>query len=517
MYSTPLSWVQPCANKGGKVKILLVTSEYEGLVKVGGLSDFCTAFAEQLKRQGQDIRVLMPFYGRIQDEVSISHSFPIAIPLSCWQTFHAVIHCVTLKGVTLYLLEYHALYGRDGIYDDGHAAYQDNPLRYALLSHAAFDLSLALKWQPDVIHSSDWQGALVPFYRREHFAASTFFSATRTVLTIHNGAYQGRADYDWHEQLGIHPKFMVPQLFEDMGCLNPLKAGVVMADRIVTVSPSYRDELLANATSHGMAGVFNYRRADFTGVLNGVDLVEWDPASDSCLPFNYSADQPAGKQKCKQQRLKQLGLDSLEDKPLFCFIGRIAQQKGFSLLLPLLRQLLQADAMRCVVMGHGEEGFVKELEKLAAHYPHSFRYLADFSREGTHNTLAASDYMLMPSLFEPCGLSQLYAMRYGTVPIVHGVGGLKDSVTGLDALTANRSKANGYQFFEPTLKSFLATVKQAIKHYHDDPFLLQLLRRNAMSTRFDWQRVAEEYIAIYSKLVADSNNSGEHSAPLKRA
>ncbi|GAA5218047.1 glycogen synthase GlgA [Corallincola platygyrae] len=493
-----------------------MTPEYEGLVKVGGLSDFSAAFTQQMRKEGQDVRVVMPYYGKLQGTLKIERSIPLEVQLSCWQSFHCLAHEVAYKGVLLYLIEYQALYGREGIYDDASGAYGDNPLRFALLSHAAFDLAIALAWQPDILHCSDWQGALVPFYRREHFAHEPLFARTRTVLTIHNGAYQGRFDGGWHQALGIHPKFMVPQLFEDMGCINLLKVGVSLADSIVTVSPSYRDELMTNERGHGLAPVFCQRRDDFSGVLNGVDLSEWDPSKDSALPANYSKGDMSGKRLCKQALLERLGWSTDHDLPLFCSIGRVAQQKGFSLMLPAIEPLLASGILRCVVMGHGEPDYVEQLNRLAAMYPQHFCYLSDFSRDGTHSVMAASDYLLMPSLFEPCGLSQLYAMRFGTVPVVHAVGGLKDSIAGLDSITSNRAWATGYQFSEAdsdVLKELLALV---VHHYHYDEMLLQLLRRNGMSIDLDWQRVVDAYLKLYQSLCIAVHQAGPMQ-PLKLA
>lgn len=479
------------------MRILLVTSEYEGLVKVGGLSDFSAAMAAALARQGHEVRVLLPRYARIDPELKLTPVGPLTVPLSFWQSHGGFVWRWQHASVPVYLLEHQQFFGRSGIYDDGLNPYDDNPLRYAYLSHAAFSLCQLLDWYPDVIHASDWPTALVPFYRREHYASDPRFRRCRTVLTIHNGAYQGRFDRHWHEPIGIHPRLLVPELFEDMGCINLLKAGIRLADELVTVSPSYRDELLQPATSHGLAASYQHRRQQLSGIVNGVDAGSWDPASDPAQSQPFGPGRLAGKAGCKAEQQQRHGLPVDDSLPLLAMIGRVASQKGFAQLLPALEALLPG-RFQLVVMGHGEPRWQQALTALAARFPQQLVYLPSFSDSGTRALLGAADYLLMPSLFEPCGLSQLYAMRYATIPLVTPVGGLKDTVIPLGPTLDNRDRATGYCANAVSSEALVAMLQRVEREFGDQMLLAQL-RRNAMASNFSWDQAASRYRLLYQR------------------
>jgi starch synthase len=481
------------------MRVLLVTPEYEGLVKVGGLSDFCRAMAHALIKRGHDVRVFMPHYRVLKSLETTNVIESMTVPLSTWHSYDCSVNLYMDDEVPVYLVERDDLFDRAGIYDEKEA-YFDNPLRFAFLSHASFSLCESLNWQPDILHGSDWQGAMLPFYKRIHYAHERFFHPTRTVLTIHNGAYQGRYDVSWHEAMGISPKYMVPQLFEDMGTLNMMKGGVTLADRVVTVSPAYRDELLEAPTGHGMHKIFQRRAAQLQGILNGVDNKMWDPDNDPFQPYSYNYKEIGGKRECKREFLKNLGWKFDTDTPLFASIGRVAGQKGFDLMLPTLKSMLEKD-VQAVVMGHGEDVYVGRMRELEAEFPGQFLYIPDFSPKGTRRLLAASDFLLMPSLFEPCGLTQLYAMRYGSIPVVHHVGGLKSTIVTLDSAGSNRAKATGYAFVSPTVKAFKEVMERAINDFKTDHMTIRLIQRNGMCQHFSWRLAATKYEDIYRELV----------------
>lgn len=493
------------------MRILLITPEYERLVKVGGLADFSRAIGQALARQGHDVRVLMPCYAKLPQSVRhYQQSWNVKSRLSIWETFDTEIGLWQDGQVAVYLLNYPEFFGRGGIYDEFGFPYADNPKRYALLSHTAFGLCKALNWFPDIFHASDWQGAMVPFYRRIHFAHDPDFLHTSTVLTIHNGAYQGRFDASWHEALGIHPQFMVPSLFEDMGTLNLLKAGVTLAEKVVTVSPSYRNELLEAETSHGLFHTFRHRHRDFLGVLNGVALDEWDPASDPHISTHYNVRYMQGKARCKRQTMADNGLEVHVERPLFAYIGRVVEQKGFGLLLPVLQQLLAQQDIAVAVVGHGEPRYQHPLAELQSRYPDRFVYIDQFTEQSTRPWLASADFLLMPSLFEPCGLSQMYAMRYGTLPIVHAVGGLRDTVHDLDSTHANRSIATGFAFYEATETALTEAMMRAIELYVQAPMTLRMMQRNGMNRDNDWDQCAQAYTQIYQSC-SNQQDTDPHS------
>lgn len=477
------------------MRILIVCSEYEGLVKVGGLSDFTTALAARLATQGHDVRVLLPRYASLPPSLPLEAVGAISVPLSMWQTHGGYVWRWQHGQVPVYLLEHQDFFNRSGVYDDGLQPYPDNPLRFAYLSHAAFSLCKLLNWYPDILHASDWPTALVPFYRREHYAADPHFRHCHTLLTIHNGAYQGRFERHWHEPLGIHPRLLVPGLFEDQRAINLLKGGIGCADQLVTVSPSYRDELVTEAGGHGLHRFYQRRRNELVGVVNGVDTRLWNPTTDNALDQRFGPGDMAGKARCKAAQQAKFGLAVDRDVPLIAMIGRVASQKGFALLLPALHALLPG-RWQLVVMGHGEPRWQQELTALAERYPGHLVYHPSFSDSGTRALLGAADYLLMPSLFEPCGLSQLYAMRYGTIPLVTPVGGLRDTVIPLDQAASNRARATGY-CANSCDSAGIAAMLQRLEQDYANQTLTALLRRNGMAQQFSWKTVAERYSQIY--------------------
>ncbi len=499
------------------MKVLLVSSEYEGLIKVGGLSDFVRALAHALKRRGHDVRVLIPYYRQLKTQIDHSlATFPIDVRLSVWRSYRCAVHRHMDGQIPVYLLERNDCFDRSGIYDNQRGAYADNPLRFALLAHAAFELSLALNWPPDVMHASDWQSSMLCFYRKEHFGFDPFFRFTRTVLTIHNGAYQGRHDAVWHEPMGIHPKFMVSSLFEDMGCLNIIKAGICLADRVVTVSPSYRDELLERDTSHGLSDIFGKRRGNFIGVLNGVDEQTWSPEVDPFIPQRYSVERLSGKAVCRNALIGKLGLSGWQAlAPIFAYIGRVVEQKGISILLPAIRAYLQSTGAvhkaTFVVMGHSEPRFQAELKTLSEQFPDHFFYQQEMAEQDSRHLLSGADFLLMPSLFEPCGLSQLYAMRYGTVPLVNAVGGLRDTVIPLDSGATNRSSATGYAIYTPSALLLEQLIDRAANDFSQAAGLYAMLQRNGMRLRFSWNDAARQYERLYKSVMPS------HNQPLRQA
>ena len=500
----------PIINKGIKLhimQILLVSSEYESLIKIGGLSDFTQSLARSLKKLGHDVRVLIPFYKELQGKIKATRIInDLKVDTSVWNNFTCAVNVYYDQDLPVYLLEHQESYYRDGIYDQDGVAYYDNPLRYALLSKSSFSLQKALNWQADIMHASDWQASLVGFYLKEHYKKDNFFIKTKSVLTIHNGAYQGRFDLSWHKALGIDNKFLCQELFEDLGAINLLKAGINLFDELATVSPSYREELLKEETSHGLYKSYIKRRSNFKGIVNGVDQDVWCPNTDKEIIHNFDKDDLENKELCKKAFLKRTNINKkYNEKPLFAYIGRVVEQKGFTMLLPCLKKILAED-ISVIVIGHSEPKFIKDLQNLSIKFPKNFRYIDSFSNEITRNLLASADFLLMPSLFEPCGLSQLYAMRYGTIPIVRSVGGLKDTV--LPTTNANKITnliATGYKFTGQS-KELTATILRAKNDFLLNNEKIKSMQQNAMSAKFSWQKVAQAYVEIYKKKPIQKNN-----------
>lgn len=484
------------------IKILVLASEMEGLVKTGGLADVVRALPAALKQMGVDIRVVLPYYKQ-----QIKTVPPIVIPtldvtLGDECRLGVAIRYTTVSDVPVYLVEHNRLYDRKGIYDDGYQAFDDNGLRYGLLSKSALELCAALKWYPDVIHCNDWQTAITPYYLKHHMAGRRGFKKIRTLLTIHNGFFQGRIPNPERKTLGIDEAAYVTEHFEDHQMVNLLKGGITYADAINAVSPGYRDELLAPNTSHGLWRTYLSREPVFTGILNGCDYGHWDPAQDNLISKKYSHKNLAGKKHCKKNLQKAMNLPANAEIPILGIVSRLADQKGFAYLLPALKKRLSSTDMtaQVVVLGDGDPAVAKALNLLQSQFPERLRFHRGYSNELAHEIEAGADFFLMPSLFEPCGLNQIYSLKYGTLPIVRAVGGLKDTVVGLDAGHDNYSVATGFDFAEPTVAACLGAIEKAISLWYLQPNIYRQMQQTAMLQDFSWEAPAKAYLKLYRSL-----------------
>ena len=320
-------------------------------------------------------------------------------------------------------------------------------------------------------------------------------ASTRTVLTIHNGAYQQHTDVSLLENLGIDGSDFHSNAFEDHGQINLLKGGIAFADKITTVSQQYAKELLTELGSHGLAHILSQRKKDFFGILNGCDYQHWSPFRDKLIPAKFSPKRMAGKAKCKQALQERMELPEQADVPLFGLISRLTNQKGFDYLIPALWEFLQHD-VQVVLLGSGDQETTRQLNQLASAFPDKCKFYDGYNNELAHWIEAGSDFFLMPSLFEPCGLNQMYSMKYGTLPIVRAVGGLRDSVTGYLEL---REKATGFIFEKPDAQSLLECMYLATDVYGNRPVMKQLIS-NAMSQSFTWDLAARQYLKIFRSI-----------------
>lgn len=481
---------------GKPLNVLFVASEYEGLVKTGGLADVAKALPAALKQAGVNVKVLIPYYRALHHLAPEKVLNSLSVPLNQTDAYGCSLRYLEDDGVDVYLLERNDLYDRDGLYDNGHWPYDDNPRRFGLLTKAAFSVAKALDFQPDIIHSHDWQTALAGYYRHVHLARDPYFKKTRVVFNVHNGAYQGRSEAGWMDVLGIDTRHFTPELFEDHGDINLLKGGVAFSDAVVPVSPGYAEELLQERTSHGLWQTFQAHQQKVRGIINGCDYGQWDPSIDTALPARYDADDLAGKATCKSTLQAALGLAQSPETPLFGLVSRLTDQKGFHYLIPALHGFLQND-VQLAMLGSGDPHFAQQLSHLAATYPGQVHFTEGYSDTLAHRIEAASDFFIMPSLFEPCGLNQIYSMRYGTLPIVRRTGGLKDTVVPLNARLSNVRKATGIGFETASIDATEAALLQAHKLYRDHPEHYRTLQQTAMTQRFTWDKPAAEYQALY--------------------
>ncbi|EAR08551.1 glycogen synthase [Reinekea blandensis] len=488
------------------MKLLFIASEVDGLVKTGGLADVAYALPKALQEMGHDVRIVMPAYRQIQD---LWQEWP-AQSLDCKLSFFntVTVHCRrgSHESLPVIAVEHPASFDRPGIYDDGNFAYPDNALRFGILSKAALDWCQQEGWVPDIVHGNDWQSALTGFYLAEHFGQDPFFEKTRSVLSIHNGAYQMHCDAGWLAQLGIDQRFYRPADFEDSGHLNLLKGSLGFADGVTTVSPGYASELITPMGGHGLDHKYRALPEPLVGILNGCDYDQWNPETDPWIAAKYATIEEDGKAKCKQSLQKELNLEPNPDTPLLGSICRLVDQKGIHLMIPVILKLMQSHDCQFVMLGSGDENLANQLTYIQRQYPHRFHFFNGYDIGLSHRIEAGLDAFLMPSVFEPCGLNQIYSLRYGTLPLVREVGGLQDTVVRLSQSQRNLKTATGFMFQELTEEALLAETERLLDVYKNKPSQWRSMQHNAMQQRFSWKKSATAYERFYRRLLKSAPN-----------
>jgi starch synthase len=478
-----------------RLKILFVASECAPIVMTGGLADVVGALPLALHERGHDVRVLMPRYREAKALDGKRLPFPLEVPTGAGSLGSAVWETKLDGRVPLYLLEHDQLFDRPGVYGNGNGngngEYADNMLRFALLSRAAFELCRVLPFQPDVLHAHDWPTALVPVYSALLGAELGPAGQAATVLTIHNQGYQGRFAADQYRVLGLGPEHLHPGLLEFYGGVNLLKAGLVTATQLSTVSPCYAQELQTPEGGVGLEGVMQQRRSDLVGILNGIDEDRWDPATDPPLPAHFHADDLAGKAACKAALQTELGLPVRPDVPLVGLVARFVAQKGIDFFAEALDALLPLD-LQFAVLGSGDgwaEHYFTRLTLDTRHFKARFGYQDRLA----HLIYAGADLFIMPSRYEPCGLSQLHSQRYGTLPVARAVGGLKDTV---------EHGTDGFLFEALSADAVAAAITDAARRYLHGRPQFRAMQRSAMRKQMGWGPVAGQYDALYRLTVA---------------
>ncbi len=488
----------------GPYNVLYVSSEVAPFAKTGGLADVAGALPKAIKELGHDIRVMMPKYGFISDRKytlrEVIRLKDVHVPLGDREyTISAKSAFLPDSKVQIYFIEYPPYFDRESPYVNPKTGkdWEDNAERFALFSRAVLEVLRVLHWQPDVIHCNDWQTALIPTYLKTVLKDDTYFAKTSTLLTIHNLAYQGVFDPSVLEAIGLPQELFSPGgPVEFYGKVNFLKAGIVYADLLNTVSERYAQEIQTPEYGAGLDGVLRERADSLYGILNGVDYSVWNPETDELIPYNYSASDLSGKWKDKEALLEQLGLPYDENVPVIGMISRLADQKGFDLLAEIIDDLMALD-IRFVLLGTGDPKYHKIFEKVGKKYKNKASINLRFDNPLAHLIEAGSDMFLMPSRYEPCGLNQIYSLKYGTIPIVRATGGLADTIKDFDPSTG---KGNGFVFEKYEAGELLATIKRALDVYKDKKTWLKLIR-NAMAEDFSWSVSAKKYVDLYRKLV----------------
>jgi len=479
------------------MRVVMASSEAAPLVKTGGLADVVGALPGELRRLGVEVSVVLPGFRGCRERAAAKPSGEaVQVPLGNREE-SAIIERGTLPdGTAVDLVRHDGFFDRNGLYGDSSGDYPDNAARFAFFSRAVLEL-LAKRGTPDVLHCHDWQSALAVALLRADSQRYPSLQTCRTILTVHNLGYQGFFPaQDW-PLLGLDARFYAPGYFEFWGHIDYLKGGLVFADAITTVSRRYAEEICTAEFGHGLEGVLRERRHLLRGILNGVDYSQWSPDSDRHLPANYSPGDLSGKATCKRVVQEEFGLPVRPQTPLLCMITRLAEQKGVDLLVAIGEELGQRD-LQLAVLGTGDRRLEDALRALVARRPDRIAARLAFQEDLAHRTQAGSDMLLMPSRYEPCGLNQIYALRYGTVPIVRATGGLDDTVEDFDPALMS---GTGFKFgpYEPA--ALLAAIDRA-RGWYGRPQQWRQLMANGMKADFSWRRSALEYADLYRSLAA---------------
>ncbi len=477
------------------MRILLASSEVHPYSKTGGLADMVGALAKALARKGHRVGVVTPLYAGIRErfpgvkQLGLSLEFPLGPRRVTAETWGLE----PIEGLTVYFVDQPGFYQRAELYQEEGVDYPDNAERFIFFSKAAAHLALHLPWEPEVLHLHDWQAgpaALLIQHQREQAGQG---STPGICLTIHNVAYQGLFPAALYALTNLPWGYFTPKGVEFYGQLSCLKAGIVYADVITTVSPRYAREITTEEMGCGLDGLLRQRNSSLVGILNGVDYEVWNPISDPYLRFSYSATDLSGKQANKLELQREFGLPVEAGIPLFGNVGRLAEQKGVEILLGALEEMLSA-GLYFVAIGSGTPAFQKAYQDLMRRHPSQVAVRIGFDEGLSHRIEAGCDFFLMPSRFEPCGLNQMYGLRYGTIPIVRTTGGLDDTVVDV---REDLERANGIKFIEYSPSALAKAIRKGLALF-EQPELLRRFRLNAMAADVAWDRTVAEYTRVYN-------------------
>jgi starch synthase len=480
------------------MKVLFASSEIAPFAKTGGLADVCEALPKALVPLGVQPTLVLPYY-RIVKEGKWNLGRAITdLPVGLGDAeIKANILQGRLNEVTpVFFVQCDEFFDRDYLYGTPKGDYEDNAQRFAFFSRTVLALSEALDQQWDVIHCHDWQTALIPVYLNTAFSGHPLFSKTKSLLTIHNLGYQGIFPPEIFPLLGLPPHLFSMEWLEFWGKVNFLKGGIIFADQLTTVSPTYAKEIQTPEFGYGLEGVLKDQTAKLAGILNGVDYTQWNPADDPHLPANYDPDGLKGKKVCKEELLRRCGLSpDLMERPLLGMISRLAGQKGLDILSQVVERMM-AEGIGLVILGAGEEKYGRLLTTMAKKYPKQMSVTIAFEESLAHQIEAGCDIYLMPSLYEPCGLNQMYSLKYGTIPVVRKTGGLADTVV---EVNAKKRKGTGFLFSAYDPDAFWKAIEKALQCFADKDLWGELIQQ-AMAQDFSWSRSAGEYFRLYQRL-----------------
>jgi starch synthase len=473
------------------MRVLFVSSEVASLAKTGGLADVALALPKALHERGIEIAVVMPKYRAVEGKAEMKEVARFSVPIA-----GEAKECITYQGklpnseVPIYFISHEPYFDRPELYGEG-SEYKDALERFAFFSRASLELCDTLDWIPDVIHTNDWHSALIPAYLADRVIPR--LGHPKTLMTIHNLGYQGVSPWSLAHVTELSPEALIPYQLEDK--MNLLKGGILGVDLINAVSPTYAKEILAEGA--GLEAELQSRKDDLFGVINGVDMDIWNPKTDPHIWANFDQHDLAGKAENKKQLQQELGLAVDASTPIFSVISRLAEQKGFDIIMSAFDRMMD-QGIQFVLLGTGAEEYEEFFRTAQDRFPGRVSSMITFSEQWAHRIEASTDVFLMPSHYEPCGLNQLYSLLYGTVPLVRATGGLKDTVFELDL---EKDLGNGFLFEDCTADAFLSAAERAVTVFRQDPAAWKRMMVRGMSEDLSWGTSAKAYIELYERLL----------------
>ncbi len=487
------------------MRILMITPEATPFAKTGGLGEVLAALPEELVNLGVEVDVLLPKYRGISPETyQIENTGQaVTLTLNAKEISAGIWQFRKKKGLRYLFLECDEYYDRENLYGTSEGDYEDNAERYVFLTRAGIEMGLEAGIRYDVYQSHDWQASLAPVYLRTLYAGERLLESSASVITIHNLGYQG---IFWHLDMplvGVGWEFFTPKYMEFHGRLNFLKSGIVFAEEVNTVSPGYCKEILTPTFGFGLEGVLQEKGSHLTGIVNGVDYKVWNPATDQRIAAKYSVSDLSGKSACKADLQESAQLPLKPDVPIIGMVSRLSSQKGIDIFEGALGTLLEKD-LQFVLLGTGDAKYHEKFEQIAKEVPDKTGIFLTYDDQLAHKIFAGADMLLVPSRYEPCGLNQLYALKYGAVPIVRSTGGLDDTVEEYDP---ELDSGTGFKFVQQDPPALESTILKAVDLYLSKPEQWRRLMIRGMSRDFSWTRSAKEYIQLYEKAIAGRNRS----------
>ena len=487
-----------------KVNILFVSSEAAPYAKTGGLGDVAAALPKYLQKEGANVKLVLPLYSCIdRNRFGLKKVYDgCCVQMGNCEEWYSLYYARSPEGYDVFFIEFNKYFDRKvwsqhGLYNwwDTHSDYQDNAYRYAFFCRAALQASKDLFFQPDIVHVHDWQTSLIPYYLKKD--NDPFFAKTKSILTIHNLPYQGIYGADVVPYAKIDWADFNMQSFEDYGRINLLKGGIRYADKITTVSPHYAKEILTPLGGAGLHWLLNERKNDLSGILNGIDLDLWNPSKDPRVAYPYNVrTAETGKAQNKKILRERFGLWN-DNSPVFSMVVRLTEQKGIRMFTECIEGVMNTMNCQFAVMGNGEGWAQDYLSSLTRRYPGRFTAHIGFDADLEHVIDAGSDFTLVPSLYEPCGLKQMYSQIYGTLPIVRSTGGLADTVQNYNEYDGS---GTGFKFYDISSSALYNTIGWANSTYYDRPYHMEKLVKNAMSQNFSWNNSAQKYLELYHQV-----------------